>query len=84
MNDTVQVTLQREDWERIVRLVQGVVPVAAQSVEDAHEWDENAGPDTDWIEAREQSAREARAFSDRVTATVVGRGEAGTVETGEA
>ena len=41
MNDKVQVTLDREDWERIIRLVQGVVPAATQSVDDAYEWDED-------------------------------------------
>lgn len=70
MSDTVQVTLHRDDWERIVRLVQGVVPVAAQSVEDAYDWDEDEGPDQAWIEARERSAREARELSERVSAAV--------------
>jgi hypothetical protein len=66
----VQVTLQREDWERIVRLVDSIVPVAKQSVEDAYDWDENEGPDTDWIESRERAHKEAEAFRDRVnTAT---------------
>jgi hypothetical protein len=70
MNDKVQVTLDREDWERILRLVQTAVPVAAQSLDDAYDWDENDGPDTDWIEARERSAQDARALSERVTAAV--------------
>ncbi|MCS6576415.1 hypothetical protein NYS52_17955 [Curtobacterium flaccumfaciens pv. flaccumfaciens] len=64
----VQVTLRREDWERIVRLVDSIVPVAAQSVEDAYDWDENEGPDTDWIESRERARTEAEAFRDRVNA----------------
>jgi hypothetical protein len=64
----VQVTLQREDWERIVRLVNRAVPVAAQSVEDAYDWDENEGPDTDWIESRERAHKEAAEFRDRVNA----------------
>ena len=66
----VQVTLQRDDWERIVRLVNRAVPVAAQSVEDAYDWDEDEGPDQDWIEARERSARDARELSERVSAAV--------------
>jgi len=70
MSDKVQVTLDRDDWERIVRLVQGVVPVTAQSVEDAYDWDEDEGPDQDWIEARERSARDARELSERVSAAV--------------
>jgi len=71
MNDKVQVTLDREDWERIIRLVQGVIPAATQSVDDAYEYDED-GPDTAWIEARQRNAREARDLSDRVTAAVQG------------
>ncbi len=70
MSDKVQVTLDRDDWKRIVRLVQGVVPVTAQSVEDAYDWDEDEGPDQDWIEARERSARDARELSERVSAAV--------------
>jgi hypothetical protein len=70
MSDKVQVTLDRDDWDRILRLVHGVVPVAAQSVEDAYEWDEDEGPDQAWIEARERSAREARQLSERVSAAV--------------
>jgi len=72
MNDKVQVTLDREDWERIVRLVQRVVPATAQSVDDAYEWDEDEGPDAEWIEARERSLAQTRALSDRVTAAVQG------------
>ena len=64
----VQGTLRREDWERIVRLVDSIVPVAAQSVEDAYDWDENEGPDTDWMESRERARTEAEAFRDRVNA----------------
>lgn len=63
--------MDRDDWDRIVRLVQGVVPIAAQSVEDAYEWDEDEGPDQGWIEARERSAREARELSERVSAAVL-------------
>jgi hypothetical protein len=72
MNDKVQVTLDREDWEHIVRLVQRVVPATSQSVDDAYEWDENEGPDIEWIEARERSLADARALSERVTAAVLG------------
>lgn len=64
----VQVTLQRDDWDRILRLVNSAVPVAAQSVEDAYDWDENEGPDTDWIESRERAHKEAEAFRGRVNA----------------
>lgn len=64
----VQVTLQRDDWDRIVRLVNSAVPVAAQSVEDAYDWDENESPDTDWIKSRERAHEEAAAFRDRVNA----------------
>lgn len=64
----VQVTLRREDWERIVRLVDSIVPVAAQSVEDAYDWDENEGPDTDWIASRERARTEAEAVRDGVNA----------------
>jgi len=71
MNDKVQVTLDREDWEHIVRLVQGVVPAATQSVDDAYEYDDD-GPDMAWIEARQRNLAEARALSDRVTAAVQG------------
>lgn len=71
MNDKVQVTLDREDWERIIRLVQGVIPAATQSVDDAYEYDED-GPDPAWIEARQRSLAEARGLSDRVTAAVQG------------
>ena len=71
MNDTVRVTLDREDWEHIVRLVQGVVPAATQSVDDAYEYDDD-GPDMAWIEARQRNLAEARALSDRVTAAVQG------------
>ncbi|MBF4592110.1 MULTISPECIES: hypothetical protein [unclassified Curtobacterium] len=90
MNDTVQVTLNREDWEHIVRLVQRVVPATSQSLDDAYEWDEDEGPDVEWIEARQRSLADARALSDRVTAAVaVATGEAaprqaGTAATGEA
>jgi hypothetical protein len=70
MSDTVQVTLTREDWEHIVRLVQRVVPATSQSVADAYDWDENEGPDIEWIEARERSLEDARALSERVTAAV--------------
>jgi hypothetical protein len=71
MTDRVQVKLDREDWERIVRLVQRVVPATSQSVDDAYEWDENERPDVEWIDARERSLVEARALSERVTAAVV-------------
>jgi len=69
MDDKVQVTLYREDWERIIRLVQGVIPAATQSVDDAYEFDKD-GPDLAWIEARQRSLAEARDLSDRVTAAV--------------
>ncbi|MDN4649260.1 hypothetical protein [Curtobacterium sp. PsM8] len=72
MSQKVQVTLDREDWEHIVRLVQRVAPAASQSVDDAYERDEDEGPDVEWIEARERSAAEARALSGRVTAAVQG------------
>ncbi|WP_267425344.1 MULTISPECIES: hypothetical protein [unclassified Curtobacterium] len=90
MNDTVQVTLNREDWEHIVRLVQRVVPATSQSLDDAYEWDEDEGPDVEWIEARQRGLADARALSDRVTAAVAAAtGEAaprqaGTAATGEA
>jgi hypothetical protein len=61
MNDTVQVTLNREDWEHIVRLVQRVVPATSQSLDDAYEWDEDGGPDLEWIEARQRGLADARA-----------------------
>lgn len=70
MSDKVQVTLDRDDWDRILQLVHSVVPVAAQSVEDAYDWDDDEGPDMDWIETRERSAREARELSERVGAAV--------------
>ena len=72
MSQKVQVTLDREDWEHIVRLVQRVVPATSQSVDDAYKWDEDEGPDVGLIEARERSLAEARALSDRVTAAVQG------------
>jgi hypothetical protein len=90
MNDTVQVTLNREDWERIVRLVQRVVPATSQSLDDAYEWDEDEGPDVEWIEARRRGLADARALSDRVTTAVAlaageaAPQEAGTAATGEA
>ncbi len=40
--EQVQVTLDRADWERIMRLVAGTVPAAEQSVEDAQEWDDDS------------------------------------------
>lgn len=70
MSDKVEVTLDRDDWDRIVRLVHSAVPVAAQSVEDAYDWDDDEGPDRSWIESRERNAREARELSERVSAAV--------------
>jgi hypothetical protein len=85
MNDTVQVTLNREDWEHIVRLVQRVVPATSQSLDDAYEWDEDEGPDDEWIEARQRSLADARALSDRVTSAVaVPTGEAAPRQAGTA
>jgi len=85
MNDTVQVTLNREDWEHIVRLVQRVVPATSQSLDDAYEWDEDEGPDDEWIEARQRSLADARALSDRViSAVAVPTGEAAPRQAGTA
>jgi hypothetical protein len=69
--EDVQVTLRREDWERIMRLVESTVPAAAQSVEDAYDWDEDEGPDMYWIEGRERAQQETVAFRDRVAAATL-------------
>lgn len=66
--EQVHVTLRRDDWDRIMRLVASTVPVAEQSVEDAYDLDDGEKPDDDWIEGREAALREARAFRDRVAA----------------
>lgn len=66
MSDTVQITLSREDWERIVRLTESSAQVAMQSAEDADEWDPDDGPDFDYIEGRRRGAAAARDFADRV------------------
>jgi hypothetical protein len=85
MNETLQVTLNREDWEHIVRLVQRVLPATSQSLDDAYEWDEDEGPDLEWIEARQRGLADARALSDRVTTAVaVATGEAASRQAGTA
>jgi hypothetical protein len=66
MSDTVQITLSREDWERIVRLAESSAKVSMQSAHDADEWDPNEGPDFEWIMGRRRNAIAAREFADRV------------------
>jgi hypothetical protein len=66
MSEAVQITLEREDWERIVRLVESSAKVSMQSAEDADEWDPDEGPDFEWIEGRRRGAVAAREFADRV------------------
>lgn len=66
MSDTVQVTLSRDDWEGIMRLTERSAQIAAQSAEDAEDYDPDEGPDEAWIEGRHRGAAAARELADRV------------------
>ncbi|MBF4629562.1 hypothetical protein [Curtobacterium flaccumfaciens] len=66
MSDAVQITLDREDWARIVRLAESSAEVSTQSAEDAEDWDPDEGPDFEWIEGRRRGAVAAREFAARV------------------
>ena len=68
MTDTVQITIDRADWERIGGDLDELVRLRVRAAEHEHELVAQGGRDADRLEAAEHEARDAMAFRERVRA----------------